>query len=427
MKRLYGSVFGIIFLTGPAAFAAPAASGIIKHYEDMALAMYGEATAKAEALDKSVDALLAKPSSETLNAARDAWKSARAPYLQTEGFRFGNKIVDDWEGEVNSWPLDEGLIDYVDAASYGDKKDDNPLYTANIIANKKLRIGAKMLDATKIGKKLIKGLNSALDVQANVGSGYHAIEFLLWGQALEGKGPVVGNRPATDFDLNNCTGGNCDRRRDYLKAATGLLVDDLKVMVKNWQAGGAARKAIAAKSESEQLAIIPTGLGSLSYGELAGERMKLGVLLHDREEAQDCFSNNTHNAHINDQLGMIAIWNGAYEGEKKLTGPSMAAFAREKAPEAAKRLDDAMANALAKIKAIKDKADTGGMAYDQMLTAGNEEGNKLILDASAALVAQARALEAVVAALNLKINLEGSKGLEKLGDAGKLDDVKSAQ
>ena len=225
--------------------------------------------------------------------------------------------------------------------------------------------------------------------------------------------------------IKSCTGGNCDRRRDYLKAATGLLVDDLKTMVKNWQIGGTARKAIAAKSENEQLAVIPTGLGSLSYGELAGERMKLGVLLHDREEAQDCFSNNTHNSHFNDQLGMIAIWNGAYEGEKKLTGPSMAALAREKAPDAAKRLDDAMATALAKIKAIKDKADTGGMAYDQMLAAGNDEGNKLILDASAALVTQARAIEAVVAALNLKINLEGSKNLEKLGDAGKLDDAKT--
>ena len=403
------------------AHCAPAASEIIKHYEDMALAMYGESLSKAEALDKSVEGLLAKPSSETLGAARDAWKAARVPYLQTEGFRFGNKIVDDWEGEVNSWPLDEGLIDYVDAGSYGDKKDDNPLYTANIIANKKLRIGAKVLDAAKIDKALIKGLNSALDVQANVGTGYHAIEFLLWGQDLNGTGPGAGNRPASDYDLKACTGGNCDRRRDYLKAATGLLVDDLKVMVKNWQVGGAARKTIAAKSEAEQLAVIPTGLGSLSYGELAGERMKLGVLLHDTEEEQDCFSDNTHNAHLNDQLGIIAIWTGTYEGSKKITGPSMAALAREKAPDAAKRLDEAMASALAKVQAIKDKADNGGMAYDQMLAAGNDEGNNLILDASAAMVTQARAIEAVVAALNLKINLEGSKGLEKLGDLGKLD------
>ena len=42
--------------------------------------------------------------------------------------------VDDWEGKVNAWPLDEGLIDYT-AASYGGASDENPFYTANIIAS----------------------------------------------------------------------------------------------------------------------------------------------------------------------------------------------------------------------------------------------------------------------------------------------------
>src|SRR6185437_13188143 len=218
----------------------------------------------------------------------------------------------------------------------------NPLYTANIIANKKIRLGPKILDASKIDKKVISQLNSALDVEANVGTGYHAIEFLLWGQDLHGTGPGAGERPATDYDLKNCTNGNCDRRRDYLKAATSLLVDDLDAMVKDWKTGGAARKALAAENEKAQLSTILTGLGSLSYGELAGERMKLGVLLHDPEEEHDCFSDNTHNSHYNDQVGMMEIWNGKYEGSKTLSGASIAELAREKAPDAAKRVDDAM-------------------------------------------------------------------------------------
>ena len=102
-----------------------------------------------------------------------------------------------------------------------------PLYTANIIANKQIRLGAKTFDASKINKEVIAKLNSAMEVEANVGTGYHAIEFLLWGQDLHGTGPGAGERPATDYDLKNCTNGNCDRRRDYLKAATSLLVDDL--------------------------------------------------------------------------------------------------------------------------------------------------------------------------------------------------------
>ncbi len=397
---------------GSAFAAPPATKDIMKNYGDLAEAMYSDALVKAKDLDKAIDAFLAAPSTETLATARDAWKASRVPYMQTEGFRFGNKIVDDWEGDVNSWPLDEGLIDYVDKASYGDTKEENPLYTANIIANKKIRLGPKILDATKIDKTVIGKLNSALDVETNVGTGYHAIEFLLWGQDLHGTGPGAGERPASDYDLKNCTHGNCDRRRDYLKAASGLLVDDLTEMVSDWKPDGAARKALAGEDENMQLSTILTGLGSLSYGELAGERMKLGVLLHDPEEEHDCFSDNTQNSHYYDQVGMMEIWNGKYDGVTPVSGASIAELAREKAPEAAKRVDDAMAVTLEKIKAIKVKADSGEMAYDQMLAAGNDVGNKMILDAVDALVAQARAIEAVVAALNLKVKIEGSDSLD---------------
>ncbi|HEX3869161.1 MAG TPA: imelysin family protein [Pirellulales bacterium] len=384
----------------------------MKNYGDIAEAGYSDALAKAKDLDAAIDAFLAAPSTETLAAARTAWKASRVPYMQTEGYRFGNKIVDDWEGNVNSWPLDEGLIDYVDKASYGDTKEENPLYTANIIANKKIRLGPKILDASTIDKKVIAKLNSALDVEANVGTGYHAVEFLLWGQNLHGTAPGLGERPASDYDLKNCTGGNCDRRRDYLKAASSLLVDDLTEMVGDWNSDGKAREALAGEDESMQLSTILTGIGSLSYGELAGERMKLGVLLHDPEEAHDCFSNNTHNSHYYDEVGMIEIWNGKFDGSKPFSGPSIAELAREKAPDAAKRVDDAMANTLEKLKAIKTSADSGAMSYNQMLAAGNDAGNKLILDGVDALVAQARAVEAVVAALNLKVKIEGSDSLD---------------
>jgi putative iron-regulated protein len=406
------AIAGVPAASSAALAAAPAVKDVVKTYGDIAETAYSDALEKAKELNKAVDAFLAAPNASTLQAARDAWKASRVPYMQTEGYRFGNKIVDDWEGAVNSWPLDEGLIDYVDKASYGDTKAENPLYTANIIANKTLRLGPKVLDASKIDKTVIAKLNSALDVEANVGTGYHAIEFLLWGQNLHGTGPGAGERPASDYDLKNCTGGNCDRRRDYLKAATSLLVDDLDEMVKDWKPGGAARKALANEDDNAQLSTILTGLGSLSYGELAGERMKLGVLLHDPEEAHDCFSNNTHNSHYNDQIGMMEVWNGRYEGTKTVSGASIAALAGEKAPDAAKRVDDAMNATLEKLKAIKVKADSGEMAYNQMLAAGNDAGNKLILDGVDALVAQARAIEAVVAALNLKIKLEGSDSLD---------------
>ncbi|MFP3570538.1 imelysin family protein, partial [Paraburkholderia sp. SIMBA_030] len=85
------------------------------------------------ALQTAVDAFLAQPNDETLKAAKEAWFASRVPYLQSEAFRFGNTIIDDWEGQVNAWPLDEGLIDYVDK-SY-EHALGNPAASANIIAN----------------------------------------------------------------------------------------------------------------------------------------------------------------------------------------------------------------------------------------------------------------------------------------------------
>lgn len=396
-------------LTLVSACAEPSAKQVIETYGDVAEAMYKDSLTTAQSLQKAVAALLADPTSATLEAARTAWKQARVPYQQTEGYRFGNKIVDDFEGNVNAWPLDEGLIDYVDRASYGETSDQNPLYAANIIANPSLQIGPDKLDAAVIDKAVIAKLNSALDVEANVGTGYHAIEFLLWGQDLNGSGPGAGKRPATDYSLTACTGGHCERRRAYLESATALLIDDLQTMVDAWAKDGEARKTLTANGDDAGLVAILTGLGSLSYGELAGERMKLGVLLHDPEEEHDCFSDNTHNSHYYDHVGMMAIWNGAYAGIK---GASLRELAAAKAPDAAKRVDEAMATTEAKLKAIKDKADSGEMAYDQMLAAGNDAGNKLVLDAVEVLVAQTRAIEAVVAALNLKIEIEGSDSLD---------------
>jgi len=394
---------------------ALAPKAVLAAYSDLALAMYGDSLTTARQLDTAVEALLAAPSEATLGAARDAWRAARVPYMQTEAFRFGNPVVDDWEGRVNAWPLDEGLIDYVDS-SYGDSTDENPLYTLNVIANTQLRIGPDVVDATTITKELIGGpLQEALDVEKNVAIGYHAIEFLLWGQDLNGTGPGAGNRPWTDLESGGaCTHNNCDRRRAYLAAATDLLVDDLSEMVADWKPGGAARTAVAERDDTAGLTAILTGIGSLSYGELGGERMKLGLLLHDPEEEHDCFSDNTHNSHYYDQVGMMAIWNGRYTGldGKVFEGPSVAGLAAAKAPEAKAAVDARMAETLARLQAIKDAADSGKMAYDQMLAADNAAGNALIQAAVDALVAQTRAVEAVVAALDLKIEVEGSDSLD---------------
>jgi putative iron-regulated protein len=171
---------------------APAAAAVLTTYGDIALALYEDSLAAAQRLDQAIDALLASPGEGKMQAARDAWRAARVPYQQTEAFRFGNPVVDEWEGKVNAWPLDEGLIDYVDA-SYGESSDENPLYRLDVVANEELRIGPAVVDARTISQELLAGeLHEALDVESNVATGYHAIEFLLWGQDLNGTGPGKG-------------------------------------------------------------------------------------------------------------------------------------------------------------------------------------------------------------------------------------------
>jgi putative iron-regulated protein len=401
-------------LWASAGHAETDAKAVLATYSDIALAKYEDALSTARALDAAVDALLAAPSQETLAAARAAWKAARIPYQQTEAYRFGNPVVDDWEGRVNAWPLDEGLIDYVDAG-YGTESDDNALYTANVIASPAIEINGAAVDAGAITPAFLSGtLQEAGGIEANVATGYHAIEFLLWGQDLNGTGPGAGDRPFTDYDTANCTGGNCERRAAYLDAATDLLVTDLEEMVANWQDGGAARANLLDGDPKAGLAAILTGMGSLSYGELAGERMKLGLLLHDPEEEHDCFSDNTHVSHLYDAVGIRNVYQGRYTRTdgSVVEGPAVADLVREADPALDAELSAKLDATVAAMEAMQARAE-GGEAYDQMIGEGNAEGNAAVQAAIDALVDQTRSIERAVATLQLdSIAFEGSDSLD---------------
>lgn len=398
--------------TGSVSAADPKA--VLKNYADIAAAAYGDSLTGARNLDAAIAGLVKTPTEEKLAAARDAWRAARVPYMQTEAYRFGNKIVDDWEPRVNAWPLDEGLIDYV-AGEYGSENPENEAYAANVIANKSLTIAGKTIDASTITAALLSDdLQEAGGVEANVATGYHAVEFLLWGQDLNGTGPGAGARPATDFDTKACTGGNCDRRIAYLQTVTKLLIDDLAQMVKNWEDGGEARKAVLNGNADSGLGIIFNGLGSLSYGELAGERMKLGLLVHDPEEEQDCFSDNTHYAHYYDALGIKNVYLGSYTRTdgSVVKGPSVSDLVKEKSADTDTKLRASLDATMAKMQLIVDRAK-GGEAYDQMIGQGNTEGNATVQAAIDALIAQAKDLERAIAVLDLKpIKFEGSDSLD---------------
>lgn len=415
MKSLFltGTALAGLAFGSTSALAADA-SGVLTNYANIAQAKYQDSLSTAQTLQAAVEALIAAPSAEALTAARQAWLAARVPYQQSEVFRFGNAIVDEWEGKVNAWPLDEGLIDYTDA-SYGGATDENALAALNVVANPEFELSGKTIDTSQITPALLaETLHEADGVEANVATGYHAIEFLLWGQDLNGTNHGAGQRSWTDYAAGDtCTNGNCDRRGAYLKAATDLLVADLDWMAAQWSETGAARSTLLA-NESAGISAMLTGMGSLSYGEQAGERMRLGLMLNDPEEEHDCFSDNTHNSHYYDGLGVQNVYLGEYVrvNGALVSGPSLSDLVAAADPDLDSEMRRKLSTTMQALGRIKTTAEAG-FSYDQMLEQGNAAGEALVMGGVNGLVDQTRSIERVVKVLNLDgLAFEGSDSLD---------------
>ena len=280
---------------------------------------------------------------------------------------------------MNSWPLDEGLIDYV-ASSYGTESPENELYAANVIANTSLTIGGKKLDTSKITKELLADkLQEAGGVEANVATGYHAVEFLLWGQDLNGTGPGNGNRPASDYDIKKCTDGHCDRRAQYLHAATDLLVDDLAWMAAQWAPGGEARKTI-------------DGWQRRGGPDRDHDRARQSVLWRARRRAHEAWADDPRSRGgarlLLRQHPRLALFRRARHPQRLSRhlspgrpqhrhGPSVSDLVKAKSPEVDDEVRaklDATMNAMNKLylRALTIES------YDQMIGEGNDEGNAMV-------------------------------------------------
>lgn len=377
---------------------------VITHYADIAHAVFSDALSTARQLQAANAVLLKQPTDANLQAARSAWLAARVPYMQSEVFRFGNSVVDDWEGQLNAWPLDEGLIDYV-AKDYQAALG-NPGATANIVANTKLKVGEETLDLAKITPQVLADLNEVGGSEANVATGYHAIEFLLWGQDLNGTNAGAGKRPVTDFaiDAKACTNGNCDRRREYLTAATQLLVSDLEEMVAEWQPGKADnyRAKLTAEPVEQGLRKMLFGMGSLSLGELAGERMKVALEANSPEDEHDCFSDNTHNSHFYNAKGVRNVYLGEYQRSNGqwVKGASLSSLVAKRDGAADKALRQQLDTTEKNLQKLVDSAKSG-VHFDQLIASGNKQGNAVVHDGINALVAQTAGIEAAAKVLGI--------------------------
>jgi putative iron-regulated protein len=277
----------------------------INHYADLVYASYEDTYQLAVSLNDALVAFVETPSDENLEAAKTAWLAVREVYGQTEAYRFYGGAIDDEtgpEGKLNAWPLDEAYIDYVEG-------DEN----AGIINN--------LEDYPIIDRELLVSLNEA-GGEENISLGFHAIEFLLWGQDLSEDG--AGQRPFTDYT----TAPNAERRGQYLLAVADLLLEDLDYLVQAWSPEVEAnyRAEFLALPVDEALRKLLTGIGVLSKSELAGERIFTAYDNQDQEDEHSCFSDNTHRDIVTNFMGIQNVYTGHYlrADGTELTGTALA-------------------------------------------------------------------------------------------------------
>jgi len=361
----------------PAAPAAATANAInparvATHHAALVYANYSDTLAAAKDLRAAITAFVAAPSASGLEAARKAWLDAREFYGQTEAFRFyGGPIDDDKgpEGQLNAWPLDEAYVDYV-VGKPG----------AGLINNPKF----------KITKANLAKFNER-GGEENISSGWHAIEFLLWGQDLNETGP--GNRSFEDYVDGKTP--NADRRRQFLAVATELLIDDLTYLTQAWAPGKKNYRARFEKGGRESVRKIIVGLGSLSRGELAGERMEVALNSQDQEYEHSCFSDNTHRDIINNALGIQNVWLGQYKRRdgSVLQGPGVRDLVAAKKADLAEKTSAQIAASVAAAEAIPvpfDRAvvgskDAPGRQAIQKTVDNLVEQSKLLVESASAV------------------------------------------
>lgn len=325
-------------------------SAMLTQYATIVHVSYEDSLATAKTMNTSIDAFIAAPSAAGLEKAKTDWLLSREPYLQTEVYRFYGGPIDNEtdgpEGLLNAWPLDENYIDYV---------QDNP--------------AAGLVNSTgTIDAAQIESLNEA-GGEKNIATGYHAIEFLLWGQDLNADGP--GTRPFTDYvEDDTATAQNADRRKLYLTTSSELLLTHLEQLVTAWAPGqDNYRKTFLADTDAQGLTNVLTGMIILSGFETGGERLQTALDSGDQEDEHSCFSDNTHRDMIQDVQGVQNVFLGTY------TGPDGTAISGTGVKDVIAARDQKLADDLdAQIKESLALANALDTPFDKEIAQDNTEG-----------------------------------------------------
>lgn len=381
MNKLISSLFVVICLLSACAPAEDTSKKeFVSNYAAIAFASYADAYDEAVIFQALAQDFVSVPTSVKFETLKQQYIDMRYPYEQTEAFRFyGGPIdnsVDGPEGLMNAWPMDEVFVDYVSGNPNSGVINDTVNYPS-------------------INGALIESLNE-LGGEANVSCGYHAIEFLLWGQDLSTAGP--GARPYTDYLIGG-TASHQDRRGQYLLAVTDLLIGHLLYLKNAWDPNIAGNyRSSFVNDVDNSLSNLLTGMGKWSKGELAGERMTTALNNQSQEDEHSCFSDQTHNDLVWGNQSFVNLWMGTYTtvGGSTVSGKGIKDLIT----------DEALKNNMqVKVDSAINALDAIQPPFDQEIAAGNSAGNARVLTAINALRDQADVLVEVAHHLGYTIVL----------------------
>jgi len=401
---------------------------VIKTNANIAYAAYSDSLISATELKVVLETFVADPTAENFALAKKSWLDSREPYGQTEVYRFRQGPIDELKGDgtlgsddagegpeglINAWPLGEAIIDYVEPVDglSGPESPANAI-TDNIIAN--------TTDYPTIDGATLEGLFEHNEDGRNVTTGYHAIEFLLWGQDLNadltGAGTrdnTAGQRPVSDYSntASACTSGTlattddiCERRGQYLVVTAQLLIDQLALVTAQWEPVSGVHYNNFVAGGDTSLAKILEGMGRLSFGELAGERINIALLENSQEDEHSCFSDNTHRDIFLNAKGVQNSFNAKYvriDGEVIEGASIYDLLVVEDQHELANKLRGSLEATMSAAAVIDTKAKTG-TPFDVLIQYGIGQPNiKAVINA---LVAQTDDIEAVIDALGVTSN-----------------------
>ncbi len=382
---------------------------VLASYRTQAYLLYSDAFAASEALYAALNTLVDRPSAASLAAARQAWRAARVPYSQTEALRFGHWFVDQWEEKINRWPVDEGFIDYVDERYRASSS--NAWAHANIIAAEHIDVRGRSVPLPYMVHRQLTMLEMESGVESIVASGFHAIEFMLWGQDVSSEQPLSGQRPWSDFAYGAaCSDGaitgvdesHCRKRREFLLTLALQLRSTLLEMREHWSAApGSPGSRLLAGDVDVGLGRMLLGMAAMSIEELAGERIQAALLSGSPEDEQDCFSDDTFQSLWYNALGVENVYYGRYRGSQDFTATlSLAVLASRYQPALAADLDAAFARSKQLFAEIRHRGVSGEQYFDQLI----HDEPALLRTTITALQRQAQLLEALAVQLAVPLS-----------------------